>query len=208
MLYNIIINIINQQVVGGIMTNNLEYITWNSEEYIFKDENDLDKILVLDIEYEKYGKEWYSLSTVRCFKTGKELLEYYYTETFPRQISWSFSKYDLPDDMKISMDNLLEKLYELYGKNDKSLVKIVNLSTLFKDYLNRGKFSIENLKKFREEITKVGLNFGQTKIDISYVGDYKGLVEIAFENGAHYLDDDTSKTRPEVELIKYLIDNE
>lgn len=184
------------------------YLTWNSEKFIFQDEADLEKILSLDIEYEKYGKEWFSLSTVRAFNTGKELLEYYFTETFPRQISWSYEKYNLPDDMKVNMDTLLEKLYEIYGENDKSLVKVQNIIVLFKDYMNRGKFSLEDLKKFRSEITQIGLNFGTTKIDLSYIGDYKGIVEIAFEQGAHYLDDESSSERPEVELIKYLIDTE
>lgn len=188
------------------MQTNQEYVTWNSEKYIFEDEKDLDKILSLDIEYEKHGKEWYSLSTVRAFNSGKEFLEYYYSETFPRQISWSYEKYDLPDDMKVSLDKLLEKLTELYGKNCKSLVKIQNIIVLFKDYMNRKKFSVEDLKKFTVEISKIGLNFGETKIEIPYVGDYRGLVDIAFQQGAHYLDDDKSEVRPEVELIKYLID--
>lgn len=184
-----------------------DYVTWNSEKYIFEDEKDLGKILSLDIEYERHGKEWYSLSTVRAFATGKEYLEYYFTETFPRQISWSYDKYELPDDMKISMDELLKKLQELYGKNDKTLVKIQNIIVLFKDYLNRGKFKIEDLKKFRNEIEKIGLNFGKTKVELKYVGDYKGLVEIAFENGAHYIDEENgADSLPEVELIRTLID--
>lgn len=190
------------------MQNINDYVTWNSEKYIFEDENDLDKILSLDIEYEKYGKEWFSLSTVRAFSTGKEFLEYYFTETFPRQISWSYSKYELPHDMKVTLDFLLKKLTELYGKNDKTLVKIQNINILFKDYINRGKFSLPDLKKFIMEINKIGLNFGTTKIELNYVGDYKGLVEIAFEQGAHYLDDDNPNTKPEVELIKYLIDSD
>lgn len=187
-----------------------EYVTWNSEKYIFQDEQDLGKVLSLDVEYEKYGKEWYSLSTVRAFNNGKEYLEYYYTETFPRQISWNFEKYQRPDDMKISMDNLIVELQNLYGRNDKNIEKIQNIVVLFKDYINRGKFSIEELKKFRNEIMKIGLNFGKTKIDLQYVGDYKGLVEIAFENGAHYIDeeDGTTSEIPEVELIKSLIDYE
>lgn len=183
------------------------YITWNSEKHIFQDEKDLSKILSLDIEYEKHGKEWYSLSTVRAFDTGKEYLEYYFTETFPRQISWSYEKYQLPDDMKISMDDLLKKLQELYGKNEKSLAKVQNIIVLFKDYMNRGKYSAGELKKFRNEIEKIGLNFGKTKVELAYVGDYKGLVEIAFENGAHYIDEENgNETLLEVELIKTLID--
>ncbi|MGL4253486.1 MAG: hypothetical protein ACRCU6_01700 [Fusobacteriaceae bacterium] len=187
-----------------------KYITWNSEKYIFQNEDDLGKILSLDVEYEKYGKEWYSLSTVRAFNSGRECLEYYYTETFPRQISWSFEKYQLPDDMKISMEDLLEELQALYGKQDKYLEKLQNIVVLFKDYINRGKFSMEDLKKFKNEIMKIGLNFGKTKIELQYIGDYKGLVEIAFENGAHYIDEEDGETSeiPEVELIKSLIDYE
>ncbi|MGL5054333.1 MAG: hypothetical protein ACRC54_01435 [Fusobacteriaceae bacterium] len=188
------------------MQSNQEYVTWNSEKYIFEDEKDLEKILSLDIEYEKQGKEWYSLSTVRAFNSGKEFLEYYFTETFPRQISWSYREYDLPDDMKVSLDKLLERLTELYGPKDVSLVKIQNIIVLFKDYMNRQKFSTEDLKKFIREITAIGLNFGVTKVEMAYVGDYKGLVEIAFEQGAHYLDEEDSGVRPEVELIRYLID--
>ncbi len=185
-----------------------EYITWNSEKYIFEDENDLNKILSLDIEYEKHDKEWLSLSTVRAFDTGKELLEYYFSETFPRQISWNYSKYELPQDMKISLNDLLDKLYVLYGKKDKSLEKIQNIIVLFTDYINRGKYSIDELQKFLTELHQIGLNFGITKIEIPYIGEYKGLVEIAFEQGAHYVDEDMESPRPEVDLIKYLIDYE
>ncbi|MGL4981000.1 MAG: hypothetical protein ACRC40_03670 [Fusobacteriaceae bacterium] len=187
-----------------------KYITWNSEKYIFQNEHDLEKILSLDVEYEKYGKEWYSLSTVRAFNNGRECLEYYYSETFPRQISWSFEKYQQPEDMKISVENLLDELQKIYGKHDKNLEKVQNIDVLFKDYINRGKFSVEDLKKFKNEIMKIGLNFGKTKIDLQYIGDYKGLVEIAFENGAHYIDEEDGNVSelPEVELIKSLIDYE
>lgn len=187
-----------------------EYITWNSEKYIFQDEQDLGKILSLDVEYEKHGKEWFSLSTVRAFNSGREFLEYYFTETFPRQISWSFDNYQLPDDMKVSMDTLLGEFQTSYGKQDKNVEKLQNIIVLFKDYMNRGKFSVEELKKFKNEIMRIGLNFGKTKIEIQYVGDYKGLVEIAFENGAHYIDDEDGSVSeiPEVELIRSLIDYE
>ncbi|MGL5963968.1 MAG: hypothetical protein ACRCZ2_06205, partial [Fusobacteriaceae bacterium] len=105
---------------------------------------------------------------------------------------------------------LLDELQKIYGKHDKNLEKVQNIDVLFKDYINRGKFSIEDLKKFKNEIMKIGLNFGKTKIDLQYIGDYKGLVEIAFENGAHYIDEEDGNVSelPEVELIKSLIDYE
>lgn len=189
------------------MVTNNDYLTWNTEKYIFNDENDLNKILALDVEYEKYDSEWFSLSTVRAFSSGKELLEYYFSESFPRLISWSFSKYNFPDDMKITMEKLLQELTPIYGKNDKNIIRLLNIFVIFKDYLNREKFSLTDLKKFRHDISQIGLNFGNTKFELPYIGNSSGLIEIAFEQGAFFVDEDGTGN-PEVELIKYLIDSE
>ena len=112
-----------------------EYITWNTEKNIFQDQNDLEKILVLDVEYEKQNEEWYHLTTVRAFSTANDVLEYYYTETFPRLVAWSSWKYEGAEDMKISMENLLEKLEKIYGKKDgnlKNVKKIQNNTIQFR----------------------------------------------------------------------------
>lgn len=182
-----------------------EYITWNSEKFIFQDEKDLGKILVLDKEYEKHGKNWLSLSTVRAFQNTKEVLEYYYEETFPRQISWSFEKYELPHDMKISLKELIEKLEKLYGKEDINLDKIRKIDYLFNKYLEKNQVSIKELLEFQKELKKIGTTFIITRVELDYIGDSAGVIEIAFSEGAEYLD---QGEYPEVDLIRYLIDYE
>lgn len=182
-----------------------EYITWNSEKYFFQDEKDLDKILVLDREYEKHGKQWLSLSTVRAFETAREVLEYYFEETFPRQISWSFEKYELPHDMKISMKELIKKLEELYGKEDKIIDNIRKIENLFAKYLEKSNLTVKELLAFQKELKNLGTSFVVTRVDLDYIGDATGMIDIAFSEGADYLDEGDY---PEVDLIKFLIDYE
>ncbi|MGL6118945.1 MAG: hypothetical protein ACRC0V_00405 [Fusobacteriaceae bacterium] len=182
-----------------------EYITWNSEKYFFQDEKDLEKILVLDKEYEKHEKKWLSLSTVRAFETPREVLEYYFEETFPRQISWSFEKYELPHDMKISMKELIKKLEELCGKEEKNLEKIRKIDNLFNKYLDKDNLIIKDLLTFQKELKNIGTTFIVTRVDLEYIGDATGMIDLAFSEGADYLDEGDY---PEVDLIKFLIDYE
>lgn len=180
-----------------------KYITWNTEKYIFQGQDDLVKILVLDVEYEKQADEWYHLTTVRAFINPKEALEYYYTESLPRLISWSFFKYDAPEDMKISMKDLIDKLEVLYESNDVNLKNAKKLQNKFLEYLNKEEINIEEINKFKKEFEEINMDFGVTKLSLEYIGNADGVIDIALSYGGLYLDD---SEEPEVELIKYLID--
>ena len=180
-----------------------EYITWNTEKNIFQDQNDLEKILVLDVEYEKQNEEWYHLTTVRAFSTANDVLEYYYTETFPRLVAWSSWKYEGAEDMKISIEDLIEKLESLYGKKEENIKKIKSLQDKFLEYMKKKDLSLKELENFKKELEDMDIDFGVTKFNIEYIGDADGLMEIALSYGGMYLDD---VEYPEVELINYLTD--
>ena len=105
--------------------------------------------------------------------------------------------------MKISIEDLIEKLESLYGKKEENIKEIKSLQDKFLEYMKKKDLSLKELENFKKELEDMDIDFGVTKFNIEYIGDADGLMEIALSYGGMYLDD---VEHPEVELINYLTD--